>query len=209
PHLSAKIQQWVKRLAEIRQDWTYRFIAGDDKGCLVSPELTDPKLRAAMQRQLVAAPDQALMMPEYAPSAEDMEKMVALFGKRAHTLVVLAPEAPSWLPREVTEWMTRDVPLADRKPHGVSEQIRVRAADANAIHEIADWIRVGHLRVVLLPDGPKTSEQQAKAAPTKATSLKSSDDQRAPMGTAAQVSSSVQLLRNGVEDILTGHKPPL
>jgi hypothetical protein len=203
PHLSAKVQDWVKKLAKLRPDWTYRFIAGDQNGCLVSPDLMDdPKARSAFQQQLVDHPDQALGMQPYAPTTEQMDKMVALFSTQAHTLVVLAPQAPSWLPREVTEWLTRDVPIENRKPRGIREQIRVRSGDADAIHEVEDWIRLGYLRVVLLPDDPQ--QDQSETTGTSQTG----QQQKVLEAPRPDVPDAQQALRHGVEDVLTGNRTP-
>jgi hypothetical protein len=190
----------VKELAAKRPDWNYRFIAGDHNACLISPPMMNTKDRSAFQKELAANPAQALTLKSGVPVPEVMPQMVDLFSAEAHTLVVVAPQPPSWLPREVTEWMTRDVALGERKPRGLREQFRVRAGDADAIHEIAEWIRLGHLHIAIVPDDP--GQAQSKQAGAKQTA-----PQKPPSPVTPPQASSPILLRHGVEDILTGQKP--
>jgi hypothetical protein len=196
-HLPLALDPWVKELASKRPDWKYRFIAGDQNGCLVSRDLTKDSKRESFQKRLTQAPSQALS--DNPPVAEQMQEMVALFSTDAHRLVVLAARPPVWLPREITEWMTRDPRLTqeDRKTRGQRQQFKVRSGDAEAIHEIAEWIRSGHLRIVIVPEPNLTGGALLSATPANVT-----------MQTPQEVADRWTPLRHGVEDILMGLRMP-
>lgn len=115
------VRSAAERLARTHPDWEYRFIQGDETRCLISdPQISNPK----------AGP--AFAMVPHPLDRENLEAMAATFSNpdAPRSLIVIAAEAPVWLPREVTEWFidASRVPIEDeehRKAMGSAEQLRI------------------------------------------------------------------------------------
>jgi hypothetical protein len=164
PVLEARVFEAAQRIATAQTTaapgrWTFRFIAGDERHCILSDILT-PRNLVTMRA------DNALQRVALKP--EVMEAMAKLFdgGPRTHVLVVIAPTPPVWLPRESTEWLSRDMKEklsnAQRRSLGSEVQAQVRTADASGIAKLTDWIAGGHLIPIIVDPVPPEQSPQSE-----------------------------------------------
>jgi hypothetical protein len=156
PELPDETIRWVRRLAKEGQSakpqWRFQFISGDHSVCRLSRDLDASEVEKYLDRnelrKLTHADGTGLPFER-----EKLMDMARLFHQQTqtHTLVVLATEPPTWLSREITEWLTRsDEDEPARKAEGRDIQWRVRSGDAAALREISRWIAAGHLVPVMI-----------------------------------------------------------
>jgi hypothetical protein len=154
PTLAPQVAEALRAIARAHlksasgSSWRFRFIAGDERLCRLSGDIsianlaTDPL--TALKRAAGTPTKTELPLNE-----EKMLDMADLFGgqHRSSALIILAPAPPVWLPRESTEWLTRGDKLsrASRKHLGLLMQSQIRAGDAAAITKLDDWVTSGHL----------------------------------------------------------------
>lgn len=233
PKLDPAVSTWLHDLATARRGWTYRFVAGDHVLCRISGEFDDAAMinPDAALAAAVAARDPKDGQPLL---HEEMSKMADLFtGPHASKLVVVGSKPPVWVPRELTEWLSRlpgeeagadgassATPRIDESRHrllGREAQWAVTVGDGAALRELAEWIAAGLVVPVIVKGQTTAAPAASPPAAVKPVTAKP-QQQMAAKGESSVPQTKIPVnddplpeawrpLAHGVEDLFARARP--
>jgi hypothetical protein len=223
PKLDPAVSSWLRAVAAERRGWTYRFVAGDHTRCRISREIRD----GAMSN-----PDKALSdaVAKRDPKDgepffhEEMSEMADLFtGKHANKLVVLGTKPPVWVPRELTEWLSRlpgeeaeiagasTSPRIDESIHrllGREAQWAVSVGDGATLRELAELIAARVVVPVIVKNRTGSVIVAGTSSPTKsATPKPTSVESNGAQANDDVLPEAWRPLSHGVEELFARAQP--